>query len=273
MQAPLHFDLDLTAAFRALPNKALPHHEPPAPLWKAAAPLAAQCMLEKLRAGLTLGTIHLEVDWHKIQVALIPKLNKPLTTPDALRPISLLPAFAKVLAQQLALTIRGNVEAAAATTPQYAYLQQRQTADALDRAFNHCRQVREDRKSTSLNLRHRKLGGAMPCARGGLTLSLDLQKPLIASRGTNSKPAVSGSVLRAESALLIGAPLSHVSQISCAGQLHQIPYSGQTLASGSQTVKQGSAAFRPPIPVPGAASSLPGGTLTCGTALFPACVC
>ena len=231
-------------------------------------------MLEQLRAGLTLGTFHLEVDWHKIQVALIPKPNKPLTTLDALRPISLLPAFAKVLAQQLALKIRGNVEAAAATTRQYAYLQQRQTADALDRAFNHCRQVREDRKSTSLNLRRRKLGGAMPCARGGLTLSLDLQKAFDCIPWYELQASGEWySVLRAGSALLIGAPLSHVSQISCAGQLHQIPYSGQTLASGSRTVKQGFAGFRPPIPVPGAASRLPGGTLTCGTALFRACVC
>ena len=75
------------------------------------------------------------------EICLIPKPSKPLTGPEALRPISLLPPLAKALASILntrITRIQTQHLAGCLSTPQptVAWL------DAVDRAFTHCHAVR-----------------------------------------------------------------------------------------------------------------------------------
>ena len=86
-------------AFSKLPNKALPSHFLPAPLWRASAHLATQVFQQTLVAAYDRAELLLPKAWHEIQVALIPKPSKLATSADSLRPISLLSPMAKVLAK------------------------------------------------------------------------------------------------------------------------------------------------------------------------------
>ena len=88
-------------AFQKLPNKALPRRYAPAPLWKLCAQKASELMVKDLRY-LYQVTETQSVHWHQVEVVLLPKPSKPLSTPASLRPISLLPLYAEVLAQLVA---------------------------------------------------------------------------------------------------------------------------------------------------------------------------
>ena len=175
--SPITFSItEITNAFLHLPRKALPSHYPPAPLWQAAAPLAASVFHECLHQAFKSERLYLPDTWHRIQVALIPKPSKPLNCPGSLRPISLLPPMAKVLAKLLASRIRPFAQEAASKLPQYAYLPQRQTLDALDRAFSHCHSVRLKRQTGYITTRDRYEGKITRQCEGGITFSLDLQR-------------------------------------------------------------------------------------------------
>ena len=163
-------------AFSKLPNKALPSHFLPAPLWRASAHLATQVFQQTLVAAYDQEELVLPKAWHEIQVALIPKPSKPATSADSLRPISLLSPMAKVLAKLVAEEIRPIVSNAATHIPQFAYLEGRQTCDAIDRAFGHCREIRERRQNATVTTRDRRAGKTAQIVSGGVTLSLDLRK-------------------------------------------------------------------------------------------------
>ena len=167
---------DVLQAFNKLPNKALPSHFLPAPLWRASAYLAAQVFQQTLMAAYDRDELFLPKTWHEIQVALIPKPSKPATSADSLRPISLLSPMAKVLAKLIAEAIRPTVLDAAQRIPQFAYLAGRQTCDAIDRAFGHCREIRERRQNATVTTRDRRAGKVAQIISGGITLSLDLRK-------------------------------------------------------------------------------------------------
>ena len=163
-------------AFSKLPNKALPSHFLPAPLWRASAHPATQVFQQTLVAAYDRAELLLPKAWHEIQVALIPKPSKPATSADSLRPISLLSPMAKVLAKLVAEEIRPIVLDAATHIPQFAYLEGRQTCDAIDRAFGHCREIRERRQNATVTTRDRRAGKTAQVISGGITLSLDLRK-------------------------------------------------------------------------------------------------
>ena len=113
--------------------------------------------------------------WHDVEVALLPKPNKPLTEPGSLRPMSLLPPYAKVLARLIAHKLQPYAIAAATDLGQFAYLPARQATDAPDRAFAHCDQVRKARKASGCTIWIRKAGQIIDLCTSGITLSLHLQ--------------------------------------------------------------------------------------------------
>ena len=169
---------EITAALQSLPRKALPHAFVPAPLWRLGAQAAAIEMHRELQwlVGCAQCTPPPQAHWHDVSVALLPKPNKALSDPASYRPISPLPPYAKVLAQLVAQRLRPLVLAAAESMEQFAYLPARQTADALDRAFAHCDDVRAACKASGTTIWTRKAGARPDTCRGGLTLSLDLER-------------------------------------------------------------------------------------------------
>ena len=139
------------SAIQSLPNKALPTAFAAAPLWRLCAHTAAQEIFLELQALLSASQVDVS-RWHRAQVVLIPKPGKPLSDPASLRPISLLPPHAKILAKLVCDRLKPLVQQAAQNLPQFAYLPQRQTADALDRAMAHICAIRSKRKASGTTI-------------------------------------------------------------------------------------------------------------------------
>ena len=112
-QTPIQISLKkFTMELSALPaRKALPSTEMPALLWKHGARVLAEKLLPQLNAWLSDMTQPPPSDWNISEICLIPKPNKPLIGPEALRPISLLHPVAKSLAKQRnARYVSGSIE-------------------------------------------------------------------------------------------------------------------------------------------------------------------
>ena len=175
---PLHITLsELKLALAKLPaHKALPSRDAPAILWRAAAAdLATKC-LPALNTWLCDMRGPPPENLNVAEICLIPKPSKPLIGPEALRPISLLPPLAKALASILNTRIQTQLLRTLGRLPQYAYTANRCVADAVDRAFTHCHAVRELLRTQQQTIHLRRQGHHTEGCKGGLTLSLDLQK-------------------------------------------------------------------------------------------------
>ena len=173
---PVSFEVEeIERAIQSLPKKALPTAFAAAPLWKLCARAAAQEIFLELQALLSARQVDAS-RWHRVQVVLIPKPGKPLSDPASLRPISLLPPHAKILAKLVSDRLKPLVQHAAQCLPQFAYLPKRQTADALDRAMAHICAVRAKRKASGTTIWTRHEGHLTQRCQGGMTISLDLEK-------------------------------------------------------------------------------------------------
>ena len=175
---PLHITLsELKLALAKLPaHKALPSRDAPAILWRAAAAdLATKC-LPALNTWLCDMRGPPPENLNVAEICLIPKPSKPLIGPEALRPISLLPPLAKALASILNTRIQTQLLRTLGRLPQYAYTANRCVADAVDRAFTHCHAVRKLLRTQQQTIHLRREGHYGEGCKGGLTLSLDLQK-------------------------------------------------------------------------------------------------
>ena len=168
---------EVTAALESLPgNKALPSGHAPAALWRQNVSSLAPIVTQQLQRVLGPGQLCFPEQWRLSYMVLLPKEGKPPTAPQNLRPICLLPAMSKIIARVLASRLRPYLEQALAAIPQFAYLQSRQTSDALDRVLSHCHQVRQQLGSYRNSLFDRRAGTQHRHFCGGLQVSLDLSK-------------------------------------------------------------------------------------------------
>ena len=145
LQAPLEItEAEVTSALKHLSaRKVLPPGQAPARLWKLASAHLIPVLCASYNQVLQAGTLCFPTAWHQAFLALLPKVGKPPSKPSNLRPISLLCVEAKLLARIAAERLKPYLRQALHTIPQFAYSQQRQTADCLDRAFAHCFKTRE----------------------------------------------------------------------------------------------------------------------------------
>ena len=167
-------------AFHALSaRKALPPKQAPALLWKIASDVLVPCMHYQLQRIFSAGRITFPEAWHEAFLALLPKVGKaPTKATQAcnLRPISLLPAAPKLVAKILADKLRPYLQQALQSTPQFAYQQDRQTGDALDRVLSHCLLVRSRLQDHRSSVFSRRDGSFCSSFTGGVQLSLDMSK-------------------------------------------------------------------------------------------------
>ena len=167
----------LYQAFSSLAlNKALPPTTAPARLWRLAADVLADKTLPVLNRWLKQMDRPPPEEWHIADLCLIPKPHKPLTGPEALRPISLIHPVSKALSMILHDHIRPNLQTIVADLPQMAYLEGRSVQDALDRAAAHCARVRAVLHTQRQNPHLRRQGHKLDSCRGGVLLSVDLRQ-------------------------------------------------------------------------------------------------
>ena len=169
----MHFTQEdlLTALHRLEPSKALPSAFVPARLWK----LIPEQVTTMLLPYMNLKASGLEVDWHKVQLHLIPKVQQ-VKDPKNLRPIALLHPGNKLLAFMIAQQVQGKVANYLEQVPQWAYLQGRSTHDALLSVCSHMHQVRELIQAHASTLPQRFRGFQQPRMLGGISISLDVKK-------------------------------------------------------------------------------------------------
>ena len=165
----------LAALHKLQPRKALPPQSAPAALWRVCAAEVAPGIHRALEASLQREAPCLPASWHDITVCLIPKVSE-VRMPKQLRPICLLPPGSKILATMLADKLRERIALYMQAIPQFAYLPQRSANDALLRVCSHLNLVRDLASHANPSLHAKHAGAKTQSLRGGVALSLDINK-------------------------------------------------------------------------------------------------
>ena len=151
--------------------KAAPASLAPAAAWKACQDVVIPWLVS---CGRQLHTI--PQTWRNSWLALIPKVSRP-TIPRQLRPIGLTEVSGRIIAGIIQTRLRPYVQSYLKNLPQYAYLPERSTHDAIRRAQAHCQAIFRTcrgRETSVLEKYRGKTGKKQPTA--GLQFSLDLSQ-------------------------------------------------------------------------------------------------
>ena len=170
---------ELTASIQRLSGRtAGPPGIAPNLAWKAAAPQISSTIFEQLhQQWTTFPNIIIPTEWITSWIILLTKPNKPPNQPANLRPISLLHPISKAITRLLSLKARQAALPTLSKQPQFAYLPNRSTRDALIRAFHHCRETRT-LTSTQANTTYQRYlnPNQVPSFIGGFLISIDINK-------------------------------------------------------------------------------------------------
>ena len=164
------------AMSRLAAGKAMPQHSAPAALWRKCSTQVASHLCRQLNACLVKGSHSLPLNWSISDMALIPKPGKAMTSPEQLRPISLLPMPAKALGAMLAERLHAQAAVYLQDVPQFAYMKGRHLGMALDRVASHCVNTRKLLHDQANTLHARRSGHRLSKVSGGCMFSLDLTK-------------------------------------------------------------------------------------------------
>ena len=155
-------------------RKAVPRGHPPSASWRLCADLISPWLCKVILAAWS--APHLEVPraWTDVDLALVPKPDKPGREPKDYRPIGLAcPLGKKFLGALLQPHVPGIV-AQIKTFPQFAYQQGRSQFSALRRVYRHCAAVRTQLQNHNRNL-HQRFAGVKPVPLyGALMVTVDL---------------------------------------------------------------------------------------------------
>ena len=175
---PIHITVEeMEFALRSMaPRKVLPPGYAPSALWRNAKEEIAPSLLNEFNYILKGGPIRLPEAWCKSFLILLPKPGKPLKTPADLRPISLLPPCAKILAFILAQRIIEHAINYLKSVPQFAYVPEGGIYNALDRVMCHSGAVRKRLSTQGYNLDAKHAGIHKQEITGGIQISMDIHK-------------------------------------------------------------------------------------------------
>ncbi|CAE7524862.1 Pol [Symbiodinium sp. CCMP2592] len=171
-------DAEVTAQFAALKaGKAVPSHIAPAAIWKVCSGILGPVFGEAFRHHFKKGCTGLLCgDLTDATMAMLPKPNKPAHILANLRPIGLMAPTSKALAGILKLRMMEWQLPLLRNRPQYAYLPNRGTMDALFRIHKHVKEAVELFRSSRVT-RFGVYRGQKPRPfTGALSLSLDLSR-------------------------------------------------------------------------------------------------
>ena len=152
-------------------GKAVPLNHAPSSVWRYCRQSLSGPLTEAFRLETTAGY---PGRWADCNLALIPKPGKTIKRPESLRPLGIQDAagkaIARVLKERLFLQIRGKLE----SYPQFAYLCNRSTQDAINRVTEHCKKVRTRVEQDRRNVHHKQAGKTRSKYAGGAQLTLDM---------------------------------------------------------------------------------------------------
>ena len=158
-------------------RKAVPQHIAPAAVWRQCSHCLGDCLAQALTQHFSLPAQRpLQADWRDCYIRWLPKPNKKPVSVDALRPIGLQCPSTKALACTLKQRLLDILLPAMASLPQFAYIKQRGTMDALLRVHMHFSTVTAMLKENVVDRFQKKLGKKAARCLGAMSLSLDLSK-------------------------------------------------------------------------------------------------
>ncbi|CAE7385673.1 cdk7 [Symbiodinium sp. CCMP2592] len=164
------------ALLKIPPRKATQPGMAPGAAWHFAAPIIAPHVHAFLQDTWKPGPISHSADLTGSWLHFLAKPGRVIRGPSDLRPIALQPGAAKALSVLIKTRLQPFVDEAAKDFPQFAYLCNRGTAQAIGRVTQHCSAVRAAVKGQSLTL-HDKFAGVrrLPCS-GGCQLAVDMSR-------------------------------------------------------------------------------------------------
>ena len=112
--------------------------------------------------------------WLPCHLALLPKPNKSTRRPENLRPLGIQDPAAKIYSRALRSALYEEVKDTVLKFPQFSYLANRSTEDAIHRVMEHCRAVRCRRERAVRTVYSKKAGVKRPKIGGGAQLTLDM---------------------------------------------------------------------------------------------------
>ena len=158
-------------------RKAVPQHIAPAAVWRQCSHCLGACLAQALTQHFSPPAQRpLQADWRDCYIRWLPKPNKKPVSVDALRPIGLQCPSTKALAGTLKQQLLDILLPAMASLPQFAYLKQRGTMDALLRVHMHFSTATAMLKENVVDRFQKKLGKKAARCLGAMSLSLDLSK-------------------------------------------------------------------------------------------------
>ena len=166
---------ELASELATLPTfKALSPEYAPAPFWRFGSEMIADYLTPWISQKTQEATV--PTAWQKGSLALLVKPGRGGHHPADLRPIILLEPTGKATMGLVAKAIHTEIGHVLRSLPQFAYMENRGTHEAIHRLVLHCRSVRTQFQSLSMPIHRHQQGLPTPPIFGGLTLSLDLSR-------------------------------------------------------------------------------------------------
>eukprot|EP00435_Cladocopium_sp_Y103_P006689 s2221_g2.t1 len=114
--------------------------------------------------------------WKDAWLSFLPKPGKPCTSPDQLRPISLMEPLGKLVVGLLAELLKNHLSEQLCQFPQFGFLPFRAATDAITRVASHCRAVRVMVAAQRRTVMQQMLRPPQYITCGGIQLFLDLNR-------------------------------------------------------------------------------------------------
>ena len=152
-------------------GRAVPRGHAPSSAWKHCRQVLSGPLLEAVHTETAAG---FPSWWADCSLALIPKPAKTIKRPESLRPLGIQDAAGKAVARVIKTRLYEQIRARLEQYPQFAYLQSRSTADAIQRVTAHCTAIRSQLKADRFTVHRRRQGTRRARFTGGAQLTLDM---------------------------------------------------------------------------------------------------
>ena len=152
-------------------GKAVPAHSAPSSAWKYCRQVLSGPLLEAFQSETIAGYPDL---WANCCLKLTPKPQKVIKRPESLRPLGIQDAAGKTISRILKERLFAQISGLLERYPQFAYLCNRSTSDAIKRVEEHCRLIRSRIAADRVTLHQRKSGKRRHRYQGGAQLALDM---------------------------------------------------------------------------------------------------
>ena len=166
----------VVAIERSHPNKSVAQPFLPAVVWRSAPEQVATFLMEQLTQWWSQYPPIIPQSWKNSWLFFLPKPGKPNTSPEHLRPISLMEPLGKVILGLIASKLKAFYLPRLCRFPSFGFLPLRSTTDAINRVVSHCRTVRTMVQCNSRGIHQQIAEHPKYVLSGGISLFLDLTR-------------------------------------------------------------------------------------------------